>query len=169
MHLRGVVVKGLVAFSFALRAVEEEPNPCNVRLAETVLRIIAAEKDEIVVVSQWEVSRHLRTNGHEPLCSVELRPDGEYLDSDAVWVTARKVFELNGISEVIPVAQPVLQMTKVKRLIKADGFVVIERPVGMVGFDRQSTQWWTRGPLRLILYAILQQVTGQRGHGMPTC
>jgi hypothetical protein len=95
---------------------------------------------------------------------VELRPDGSYLDSDIVWGTARRVFEQHGISEVIPVAQPFLQMTKVRQLIKSDGFVVLDRPVGTVGFDRQSTQWWTRGPLRLLWYAILQQFTGRRGN-----
>jgi hypothetical protein len=157
-------MKGLVAFSFALRAIEDEPNPCNRRLAQSVMGIVATEKDDILVVSQWEVSRQLRANGHEPECSVELRPDGSYLDSDIVWDTARKVFERHGISEVIPIAQPILQMTKVKRLIKSDGFVVIERPIGAIGFDAQSTQWWTRGLLRLLLYAVLQQFTGRRGN-----
>ncbi len=155
-------MKGLVAFSFALRAIEQEPNPCNRRLAQSVMNIVATEKDEVVVVSQWEISRQLRAHGQRPAGSVELRPDG-YLDSDMVWGSARKVFEQLGIREVIPVAQPVLQMTKVKRLIKSDGFVVLERPVGTIGFDGESTQWWTRGPLRLLLYAMLQELTRWRG------
>jgi hypothetical protein len=158
------VMKGLVAFSFALRAIEDEPNPCNSRLAYSVMGIVATEKDDVLVVSQWEISRQLRANGHEPECSVDLQPDGSYLDSDIVWGTAKKVFEEHGINEVIPIAQPILQMRKVKRLIRSDGFVVVERPVGAVGFDAQSTQWWTRGPLRLLLYAILQQFTGLHGH-----
>ena len=162
----GFVVRGLVAFSFALRAIEDEPNPCNRRLAQSVMKIVATENEEIVVVTQWEISRQLRTRGHDPVCSVEIRSDGHYLDSDTVWRTARTVFDDRGIREVIPVAQPILQMAKVRRLIKSDGFVVVKRPVGAIGFDRQSTQWWTRGPLRLLLYAVLQQFTGRRGHSL---
>lgn len=159
-------MKGLVAFSFGLRAIEQEPNPCNIRLAQSVMNILATEKDEVVVVSQWEISRQLRAHGCDPIRSVELRSDGSYLDSETVWRTAREVFEEHGVREVIPVAHPTLQMAKVRRLIKSNGFVVMKEPVGTIGFDRQSTQWWTRGPLRLLLYAIVQQVTGRRGHSL---
>jgi hypothetical protein len=51
-------MKGLVVFSFALRAAVEEPNPCNVRLANVVRRIVKREVDQVVVVAQWEVARN---------------------------------------------------------------------------------------------------------------
>ena len=42
-------MKGLVAFSFALG--KEEPNPCNVRLARAVRRIIRKEKESVMVIA----------------------------------------------------------------------------------------------------------------------
>ena len=56
-------MKGLVAFSFGLRDIEHEPNPCNVRLAQAVMEIIAGEQGEVVVVSQWEYPDNFELTG----------------------------------------------------------------------------------------------------------
>ncbi|MBW4061735.1 hypothetical protein HJC99_04160 [Candidatus Saccharibacteria bacterium] len=157
-------MKGLVIFAFALRGEASEPNPCNVRLGKAAERIIASEEDTLTIVSQWEVSRQLRADGFNPSRSVELQTDGIYLDSEIVWAEARLLFDELGITEVIPVAQPFLQMLKAQHLIAADGFTVTRRRIGWVGFDRRSTQWWTRGPIRLTIYAIGQVLLGIRGH-----
>lgn len=157
-------MKGIVVFSFGLREEASEPNPCNVRLGKAAERIIAAER-EAVIVSQWEVSRYLCAIGCEPQLTVNLREDGAYLDSEGVWAEARHLFDELGITEVMPVAQPFLQMRKVRKMIAASGFTVVMRPIGWIGFDGQSSQWWTRGPASLILYAIRQMFLGARGHG----
>lgn len=154
--------RGVVAFSFAYRGREAEPNPCNVRLAEAVRRSAEAGT---VVVAQWEVAKALADAGMQVDHVVEQAANDSYLDSDAVWSAARCVFIERQVHEVVPVAQPFLQSFKVKRLIQKDGFQVAPRRVGWIGFDRsrRNQQWWTRGPVRLILYSILQATIGKRG------
>jgi hypothetical protein len=161
---------GIVAFSFALRTVEEEPNPCNIRIAEEVERLSTEELDRIgasipVVVAQWEVARKLKQDGYKVDHVVERNPDGTYLDSEGVWEQAKQVFEERGIRVVIPVAQPFLQMTKIKRMIKDDGFVVADRKIKWIGFDNdpRNTQPWTKGPISLLVYAVRQVLSGSRG------
>lgn len=154
---------GLVAFSFALRDVDREPNPCNIRLAKAVERIIQSEYREVVAITQWEITRQLKRDGCMVAHSVELRKDGKYLDSEGVWEEAKEIFRRMGITEVIPVAQPFLQMIKIKAMIQADGFEVIDREIGRIGFDKESNQPWTRGPIQLFVYALRQKLTGSRG------
>lgn len=153
---------GLVACSFALRP--EEPGPTNRRLGQAALRIIEAEPDEVVDVAQWEVTRQLILDGHTPALSVELRDDGQHLGTEDVWAQAADFFRTQGITTVIPVCQRGLHQMKLRRLIRASGFTVAIRPVGPIGFDKRSTQWWTRGPVRLAAYALLQALFGLRGH-----
>lgn len=155
-------VIGIVAFSFANRGPEAEPNPCNVRLAEVVRRWASPGA---VIVAQWEVARSLRAEGIDVDHVVEPPRDGSYLDSDAVWLAARRVFHDRGVIQVIPVAQPFLQRAKVKEFIRRDGFEVVARPVGWIGFDRsrRNLQWWTRGPLRLVVYSGLRATRAHRG------
>jgi hypothetical protein len=154
-------VKGLVVFSFALRGENREPNPCNVRLAAAVEHIIRHENDRVLVVAQWEVARALPGW----ICVtqvVEPYTDGSYLDSEGVWTKAAEAFEAAGVEVVIPVAQPFLHLTKIKQLVRQSGFKLDKRHIGWIGFDKQSLQWWTRGPVRTLVYALLQSVTGYR-------
>lgn len=153
---------GLVAFSFALR--EHEPNPCNIRLAKAVMGIVA-EKPTVAIVAQWEVARQLERDHYSVALTVEPPSDGSYLDSEGVWEAAKVLFEQAGVTQVIPVAQPFLQMAKVKQMIRRDGYEVVSRRMGWIGFDSKSKQPWTRSPLRLLAYAIKQKLTGSRGFG----
>jgi len=153
-------VKGLVAFSFALG--ENEPNPCNVRLARAVRHIVGTESEELVRVAQWEVARALLplpmarvVRGH--------RSNRAYLDSEEVMSQAAEVFRELGITEVIPVANPFLHLTKCRALVRKEGFIPLKRKIGWIGFYWKSIQWWTRDPFRFLLYAVLQKLTGWRG------
>jgi hypothetical protein len=159
--------KGLVVFSFALRADALEPNPCNVRLAKAVERIVAEEDDDVVIVAQWEVARQLRRDNLHPAHAVELRLNGDYLGSEQVWEEAKTLFKELGISEIIPVGNPFLHMYKLQRMLAADGYTVIKRPIGWIGFDPspENTQWWCKGPVRLVIYAVLQKLFAQHGYG----
>lgn len=152
---------GVVVFSFSER--EEEPSPCNRRLARAAERIIRAEARPVIVVSQWETTLQLEADGIEVYWSVELLSDGSYLDSDTVWAEACKAFREYNVVDVIPICHPFLHMHKVRRLIEGDGFTVLRRPIGHIGFDRHSLQPWTRGPVRLLIYAMRQYLTGNRG------
>lgn len=178
----GRVVKppplGVVAFSFAYRGPDGEPNPCNVRLAKAVERTLDAVTADVVLVAQWEVSRVLRRTSISVDHTVEQPADGSYLSSEQVWAEARDLFRAKGVQTVVPVAAPFLQMFKVKNLIRAAGFRVETHRIGHVGFDRSrlNLQWWTRGPVRLVLYALLQAATRHRrtvdslgANGSPRC
>ena len=158
-------MKGLVAFSFALG--EQETNPCNVRLARATLRIWAREDERVIVVSQWEIAKEIQSCGPGygiPIDHVvEKHREGRYLDSGEVMVQAAEVFRAYGVTEVIPVAQRGLHMMKCRKLVKAAGFTPVKRKIGRVGFYPEPLQWWTRGPIRLCIYAVLQQLTGRRG------
>jgi hypothetical protein len=158
-------VIGLAVFSFALRNESLEPNPCNIRLGNEVAKILRVERD-VLVASQWEVARWLEAIGITPDVVSELRPEGEYLDSQGVWDDAKKAFEAKGITEVIPVAQPFLQLGSVKKMIRSDGFSIIKHKVGKIGFDNdeENTQPWTRSSTALLSYAVRVKLGGLHGH-----
>lgn len=156
--------KVLVIFSFAL--CPDEPAPCNIRLAKAVERIIKEEKEKIIIVAQWEVALQLVKDGIHVDHTVNLLPDKSYLGSEEVWIDAMNYLnsnKINNISKVIPVAHPYLHMYKVKKLIENSGFITENHKMGYIGFDKNSTQWWTRGPLRLLIYSIFQ-LFGLHGH-----
>ena len=159
-------MSGIVVFSFALRSEEEEPNPCNKRLALAAERVIASQGSGATVVAQWEVARKLEPDGYALNHVVNLPADGSYLDSEGVWAEAREVFRQNGVKIVYPIAQPFLQMTKVRKMIEKDGFTVMKSKIGIaeIGFDKESTQWWTRGSVRLFTYGVLQLRYGLWGN-----
>lgn len=153
----------IVAFSFGQRAPDEEPGPCNTRLARLTRQLLEQATAPVVVVAQWEVARGLPAAADPHI--VAPRPDGHYLDTESVWATAVPVLRRHGVRRVIAVAQPLLHRAKAHKLIRRDGFEPVRRPIGWIGFDssRRNTQWWTRGPVRLVLYALLQAVTGRAG------
>lgn len=154
---------GVVAFSFGRRDPDQEPNPCNRRLAGATARIVRQSAGPVVLVVQWEVARALPPT--MPVHVVGDAPDGEYLDTERVWQAAAPILHREGVRRVIAVAQPVLHRAKAYRLIRAAGFEPLRAPVGWIGFDSSSRnrQWWTRGPLRLVLYALRQAATGRAG------
>ncbi|MBU3964387.1 hypothetical protein KJ562_01485 [Patescibacteria group bacterium] len=154
---------GVVAFSFGLTKCE--PNPCNIALAKAVQRIVREEKQRgisVVVVAQWEITTALPSKMIDYIV-VNHRQRCIYLDSEEVMAQAAEVFSREGVSHVIPVANPFLHLHKCRQLVKQSGFTPIARNIGRIGFCQKSTQWWTRGPIRLILYAVLQKFFGWRG------
>jgi len=160
MFDRGSAPIGLVAFSFGL--IGHEPNPCNARLARAVRDIVANDKSNIIVVSQWEVALAMPS---VPISLVvrKHKIEGRYLDSDEVMAQAAEVFRDRGISRVIPVANQFLHLRKCRDLVIKAGFIPEMRKFIKIGFYKESLQWWTRSPFHLLLYAILQKSRGRRG------
>ncbi len=158
---------GLVAFSFGLRTSDTEPNPCNQRLGLAVQSILTAEPTEVIIVSQWEVAKQLEAIGIKTNHVVNLRDDGEYLDTRDVWNEAKVLFDKLGIREVVPVANPYLQLFYAKKMVKDDGFQVLSKPIGRIGFDNspQNTQAWTRNRLAFTKQVIkIVFFGGNHGH-----
>lgn len=153
-------MKGLVAFSFGLRPTE--PNLCNKRLARAVERIVRKERDLVVVVSQWEITMGL--GSIKPAHVVEKPPSGQYLDSDEVMRQASRIFRECGITEVIAVGQPFLHLWRCQELVREAGFIPVRRKIGWIGFCWESLQWWTRSPVHLFVYSVLQKTVGRKGH-----
>lgn len=151
-----------MAFSFGLRAEQHEPGPCNRRLAAAVERIVRTRSEPVVLVAQWEVARGLTTVTPDQVVGPA---ESAYLDSNQVWEAAAGTFRRHRVRAVVPVANPLLHRTKTARLIRQDGFTVVNEPIGWVGFDPSplNRQWWTAGPLRLCFYALSQALTGRRG------
>jgi hypothetical protein len=157
--------RGMVVASFALRAPDQEPNPCNIRIAEAARRIVNEEYGNVVIVSQWEVTKRLSRYWNSLIArNVELKSDDSYLGAEDVWEAAKKEFRERDITEVIIVSQLLVRL-KLNGLAKKDGFKVINRGVGWIGFDRspENTQPWTKGPIRLLVYAVRQVLFGARG------
>ena len=152
---------GIVAFSFA-RHLINEPNPCNVRLAAEIERLIKGAEGSALVVSQWEVNLALPL-GTAGYSVIEHRSLDEYLDSEEVMSQAAEFFRKHNITRVIVVAQPFLQLAKCRKLARTEGFTVIKKKINKIGFYKDSSQWWTRGPVRLLAYAVLQILFGRRG------
>lgn len=90
-----------------------------------------------------------------------------YEGSEDVAEQAAEIFRAKGITEVIPVAQPVLQLVKCVQLFRKAGFKTpsfwkLCWMIGWIGFDRLSEQPWTRDPFRLVFYTARQVLFGYK-------
>lgn len=148
----------VVAFSFGLRDPSQEPNPCNERLAYAAERIIRSRDRNTLVIAQWEIAEQLMADGQAVDKIVGPASSREYLDSDEVWRQAQKFLANRNVYQVIPIAQPFLHLHRVKGIIRRSGMNVGCEPIGWIGFDRSSAnkQWWTKGPMRLLVYSVLK-------------
>lgn len=160
---------GVIGLSFALRTRKEEPNPCNMKLAREFERIVALEKAEghnVFGVLQWEIAlapiaRKIRM--YNVKFVVERHRDGvSYLDTDEVLLQSKNVFNgLGGVDEVVIVANPWVHLRGARsRARRAYGFKVRIRRIRWIGFDKSSSQWWTRGPVQAFIYTV-GRVIGQ--------
>jgi hypothetical protein len=146
---------GIVAFSFALRE-GYEPSKCNHELARNVTRLYKKYGGKSVIVAQWEIALALKAL-NVPVTHVVHRKPGVYLDSNQVMFEASEVLLKQCTTRVIPVANPFIHLIKCKMLVRGYGFKLCNEHITWIGFDRESDQPWTRGPLRLVLYMIRQQ------------
>ncbi len=147
---------GVIALSFALR-VGREPNPCNMKLARETERVVAllrAEGHHVIVVSQWEIA--LSLSWITERCIVrEHRVKGNYLDSDEVILQAKAFFEkCGGMDEVVIVANPFIHLQGARSKAKGFGLKVRKVPIHWIGFNKESDQWQTRGPMRAFVYTV---------------
>lgn len=148
---------GLVVFPFGWRGRYFEPNPCNIRLAEEAVRIAENEQEfaKVIPVVPWHVASQLQPLGLRPGLVVGSLADGCNVEHYVLWQAAKKYFGSQGVRNVIPVAQPFLQLRGVKRMIATDGFSVISRRVRWIGFDNHTLndQLSARSAVALLLEA----------------
>ena len=155
----------VLALSFSLR--DEEPNPCNVRLAEETQRIcrdLLGEGHAAVLAAQWEVGLALPRQNRWPYLEVDPRNDGKYLDTNEVFAAALEFFRAHGATRIVVVANPFIHQPYAYWLAHKH-FRPMWRRVRWIGFDRQSTQWWCRSWWSLVLYTLRTALGFQHGHG----
>lgn len=161
---------GIVGFAFGLRSKMQEPNPSNIALAKEVIDAVdfAILRDSLpIVVTQWEITKAIkRKRGYEVDHSVELRADGSYLDSKGVWEEAKAAFAVEGVAQVIIIAQPFLHLPSLKKMVTDDGYEVYSYDMGAVPFDDSdlNTQPWTRSKFALAIYAVKSLLGMKHGH-----
>ena len=159
---------GIVGFAFGLR--EEEPNPSNTALAVVVQEVSDyAELNECVpiVVTQWEITKALKERfDFDVDLSVEQYDDGTYLDSRGVWEDAKARFVYEGVTQVFIIAQPFLHLPSLKKMVKDDGYEVLEYKIAAIPFDNTdlNTKPWTRSKTALAIYAAKSLLGMKRGH-----
>lgn len=150
----------VVAPSFSLR--EDEPNPCNAKLAEEAMRIceqLLRDGHQIILVPQWEVGLALRRHGTIkeyastaecvgagawPYHEAGQRSDDRYLDTKDVVEEALVFAKKNGATHVVAVANPFIHQPYTYWLVRKGGLRLMWRRVRWIGFDPESTQWWCR-------------------------
>ena len=155
---------GVIGLSFALR-VGQEPNPCNVKLAnefERVICLLRSQGHDVASVAQWEIAISLTWF---PLKVVNGHRDGiSYLDSDEVILQAKEVFEFwGGVDEVVIVANPFIHLQGARSKAKSFGLKVRKLAIRWIGFDKKSDQWQTRGPVRAFVYTVGRVLFGRFG------
>lgn len=152
----------MIVYAFAWR--REGYSPCNIRLAQAAKRIIAAEKNQVLVFAEGSIALILKELRVE---SLAFKQQGHYGGSEAVTQQAAEIFRDKNIRKVIPVANPILHLTKCMLLVHKEGyntpsFLELTRHIGWIGFDPESEQPWTRDPFRLIFYTARQIFLGYK-------
>lgn len=92
------------------------------------------------------------------------RKYGQNLDSEEAIDQAISYARKRGFSVIKLVAHPFLHRQKCWSLLKKYGIKVKIVKTGWIPFDKDSEQWYTRGPVRCLLYAFLQFFTGRKGY-----
>lgn len=163
---------GVIGLSFTLRPMHE-PNPCNVILAQEFDRIVKLEQAEghqVLGSAQWELvtSVSQRTIRENLVWIVTDHRDGKsYVDTDEVIFQSKEAFDARGgVDEVVIVANPFIHLYGARSLARKYGFKVRKHQIRRVGFDKESVQWQTHGPVQAIVYTIgrvlLQVLCGHR-------
>lgn len=150
----------IVAFSFGLRGLGE-PGTTNKKLSNIVEKL-KRENPLTMIVSQWETAMCLSQKAHYVV--EKHRTPGKYLDSEEVAEQAIEFLECIAPKnewKIIVVAIPFLHIQKCVKLFP--GFEVSAAKTGWIPFDRKSIQWWTRDPIRLVIYGVLQKLLGYKG------
>ena len=157
-------MKGMIVFAFAWR--KGEDSPCNIRLALAAKRIAEGQDGKVVIHAQRSVAKILRDMGVE--CYATKRNDAiGYEGSEEPVRQAAELFRDTGITEVIPVANPVLHLIKCISLVMAEGFktpsfLKLVRMIGWIGFDKKSVQPQTWSLFWLVYYTAKQILFGYR-------
>lgn len=139
----------ILAQSFGLRA--DGPGVSNEALAEVVRSLHL--RHGLPMVLQWEVADCLTDL---PMAGVirEHEEPGKYLDSREVLLQSWSICQAHGWKRAVVVAHPD-HAWRVARIAHKLGFQVAVANTSQVPYDPESTQVWTRGPVRFLLREVV--------------
>lgn len=150
---------GVIALSFALEP-EKEPNPCNKAMAreyERVIKLLREQGHKVFGVCQWEVNLAVKDKTGLVKVVAKHRDGNSYLDSDEVIMQANEAFKANGrVDEVVIIGNPWIHLQGAQSRAKTYGLKVRRIWIHWIGFDKNSIQWQTRGPIRAFLYTVIR-------------
>lgn len=147
----------IVAFAFGFNG-EKEIGKSNECLKQTLEKIYNIHPEAHVIV-QEELA--------VPFASLVIKKHREqekYLDSEEIAVQAACfLLDKSPMKEwtIHIIAHPFLHQHKCSKLFP--GFKVDVIKIEKVPFDKNALQWYARGPIRLLLYAVLQLFFGFKG------
>ncbi|MFZ2126092.1 MAG: hypothetical protein WAV04_01110 [Candidatus Microsaccharimonas sp.] len=174
-----MAIVAVLGAAFSLR--EQEPNPCNVRLAQEVLRAcdeLRARGHMPVVAVQWEIDAALQSLGRTktydnvrsvfddgafPYMVIGQYDDGRYLGTREVLKEALPFFGDMGATHFVGVAQPYIHQPYLYWLARKS-FRLIWIRTRRIGFDPDSTQQWCRSWWQLTKYTVKILITGSHGY-----
>jgi len=158
---------GIIALSFGIG--KDGPGLSNSDLANSIEWLLISLKkppgglSDVKAVFQWEIAAEINIRPHEltrtSSCLVKTvyGKAGQYLDSATVIAEAKE--PLADADEIYIVAMPFLHGWLCKRLAeKACLHNVKVYKDHKINFDLRSMQWWTRGPIRLLIYSALHMI-----------
>jgi len=147
-------LKAIFGFSFG-GSQEHGPGASNVALGEIIDKVSCQYPEDFVVV-QSPLDKCVTKSNF-------IITSKKYINTEKVIQRAIPFLKEYDVDRIQLVAHP-LHRFQCSRLLRRYGFRVEVVPTGWVPFDQHSDGWWTRGPLRLIAYAILT-IFGLHGLG----
>ncbi len=162
--------EAIIAFAFGGRT-NQQPGKSNEALAQVVNSYQWANPNT-VIVAQQEIAGQLKPAAG---CTIRWhRKEGDYLDTDEVATQALihlHNFDPTAEWSILVAAQPFIHRFQAVGLVRKialsrypmQRFIVRRLQTGRIPFDRESIQWWTRGPFRFFLYAIGRVALDRRG------
>lgn len=149
-------MRAIVTYSFGGSL--NRPGPSNEALGKIIDGLTAGTETFVVVVQDFIED------------CVNRKPDlvvgevAKYISTEEITDELVPFLRQKHVSEVLLVAHPFLHWVKCKKLLEESGFKVVRVRTGWVPFDPICENWWVRSPFHLLLYGVLQIVSGRHGH-----
>lgn len=134
----------------------------NIDLARETVRLM---RPGVPIIAQHEIADFLR-GGFDPDYVIRRHRDPtRYLDTDegirqaVEWLQEHRP----DIREIVVVAQPFIHLTLSRMIVRKHGYRVRKTKIGRIGFDRRSSQWWTRHWFLSVVYTARRVLFNVRG------
>lgn len=157
---------GIIGLAYGL--VDNEPSRNNRQLAmelELTKFALGQVSVPIVTIAQWEISLAMPTPPDHVIWPYRNR----YLSSADVIGQAAAILEGYGTNRAVLITRAGLHRFYSQELARHAGLEVVGgKNPGRLPYDPDSLQWWTRGPTRELVHAMVLKLTGRTGRFIAT-